>query len=226
MGDTRITLDGSSQLMRVIQDWLSNGWLAILFDLSRSLRQILLLNQQQGMYEILTYDAMLELLDSKGERAIFRKRQKVKFLQDNVIAFEDYAWGDGTTLADYKCSPGLVVDRYREGDRWNVLISLRETKNRGDVVEFYIERKVKGGFTRTEEWQQVELRRRTHHLQLKVIFPKGRPCKRAIVIQRSRNKVLVLGMELFRLLPDGRQLLAWETHHVNRYEVYTLKWNW
>lgn len=107
-----------------------------------------------------------------------------------------------------------------------MLISLRETKHRGDVVEFYIERKVKEGFTHAEEWQQVELRRRTHQVQMKVIFPKGRLCQRAIVIQRSRNKVFVLGAQNFRLLPDGRQLLTWETKQVNTYEVYTLKWMW
>jgi hypothetical protein len=53
-----------------------------------------------------------------------------------VIAFEDYAWGDGDVLAEYKCSPGFEADRYLEGDRWNILISLRETKHRGDVQDF------------------------------------------------------------------------------------------
>ena len=32
------------------------------------------------IYEILDYEANVELLDPQGEKAIFRKRQKVKFL--------------------------------------------------------------------------------------------------------------------------------------------------
>jgi hypothetical protein len=50
--------------------------------------------------EILEYDSTLELLDVKSETAIFRKLQRVKFLQDNIIAFQDYAWGDGDIFAD------------------------------------------------------------------------------------------------------------------------------
>ena len=43
-------------------------------------------------------------------------------MQNNVIAFEDYAWGDGEIFTDYRCSPGVVVDKYQEGDRWSILI--------------------------------------------------------------------------------------------------------
>ena len=101
---------------------------------------------RDGIYEILEYESTLELLDSKGQTAIFSKRLRVKFLQDHVIAFQDHAWGDGDNLGHYTCSPGVIVDRYRDGDRWNILISLRETKNTGDVQEFYIRRAIKRGF--------------------------------------------------------------------------------
>ncbi len=107
------------------------------------------------MYEILEYDSTLELLDDKGETAIFRKLQRVKFRQDNIIAFQDYAWGEGDIFADYQCALGVVVDRYRESDRWNILISLHETKSKGDITDFYIERTVKHGYVQNEEWQQI-----------------------------------------------------------------------
>ena len=212
-------------MLRRLLAYLSQDWFSVLFDLYHHLRQVLA-RRQVGMYEILDCDATLELLDANGERAIFRKRQKVRFLQDHILAIEDFVWGDGETMADYRCSPGVVVDRYREGDRWNVLISLRETRNRGDVVEFYIEREVKAGFTKAEEWQQAEIRHRTHRLQMAIIFPKRRPCQRATVSQRSRHHVLVLGPDHFRPLPDGRQLVTWETDQVHAHELYTLKWVW
>lgn len=82
---------------------------------------------------MLAYEPTLELLDPQGQTAVFKKRQRVKFLQDYVIAFEDYAWGQGQVLADYRCAPGQVVDRWQEGDRSTVLISLRETKHAGEV---------------------------------------------------------------------------------------------
>ncbi|MCA9333928.1 hypothetical protein KC963_02675 [Candidatus Saccharibacteria bacterium] len=200
--------------------------ISALLDFYRLVRPWLSGPRLGGMYEILEYDSTLELLDVKGETAIFRKLQRVKFLQDNIIAFQDYAWGDGDIFADYRCSPGIVVDRYQEGDRWNILISLRESKSKGDIENFYSERKVKRGFTGSEEWQQVEIRSATQQLHMNIIFPKQRRCQRALLLQRSRNRMIVLGPEHFHIYPDGRQLLSWETSKIRRFEIFTIRWWW
>lgn len=180
----------------------------------------------QGIYEILDYDSTLELIDSNGQTVVFQKRQKVRFLQNDVIAFEDFAWGDGEIFADYHCSPGVAVDRYQDGDRWNILISLREAQSRGDVTDFHITRTVTGGFTQQDEWYQAEIRRPTRRLRLAVIFPKERQCRRATVQERKRNRTQVLGPECFHPLSDGRQLVEFETTHVRHLEMYTLRWTW
>lgn len=180
----------------------------------------------QGMYEILLYDATLELLDAQGENALFRKRQQVRFLQDHIIAFQDYAWGDGEIFADYRCAPGVAVDRYRDGDRWNILISLRETKSRGDVTDFHMERRIRRGFMQDEEWYQAEIRHATCHMRLAVIFPAARPCRQASLHERKGHRSQILGPACMQRLPDGRQLLAWETRQVRHLEVYTLRWRW
>src|ERR1700752_2585592 len=142
---------------------LSQDWLGLLPDLYRALRLWLKHYRHPGMYEILDYDSTLDLVDPKGKTAIFKRRQRVKFLQDHILAFQDYAWGDGEIFGDYKCSPGVIVDRYREGNQWNILISLRETKSAGEVIDFYTERTIKEGFTKDEEWWQVEIRHQTKH---------------------------------------------------------------
>jgi hypothetical protein len=211
-------------LLRWFLSFFSLGQVTMLWDLYQIGKQWWPGNTDS--YEILDYEASVELLDLSGEKAIFRKRQKVKFLQNNIIAFEDYAWGDGDILAAYKCSPGVVVDKYQEGDRWNILISLRETKSKGDIVEFYIERIEHGTFTQAEEWLQTEIRRRTRQLKMRIIFPADRRCQRALLQQRTHNRVLALGPEHFHLLPDGRQLLAWETDKVKPYEIYGIHWQW
>ena len=120
-----------------------------LLDLYPRLRQWL--PGTSDLYEMLDYESTLELCDTKGATARFQKRQRVKFLQNNIIAFEDYVWGDGDVLAAYACSPGVVADRYQEGDRWNILISLRETKHKGDITEFHIERLEKQSFIKADE---------------------------------------------------------------------------
>lgn len=98
------------------------------------------------MYEVLDFEASLEICDIKGKTCIYRKQQKVKFLQDNIIAYQDQAFGEGNIFTDYECSPGTPVDHYLNGDIYYVLISLRETKNRGDVEDIYVKRTITNGF--------------------------------------------------------------------------------
>jgi hypothetical protein len=201
------------------------GWIIPVLDLLRYLYAWLRPPQPEGIYEILDYDSTLEICDPEGTEAVFRRQQQVRFLQDNVLAIEDYVWGDGQ-IARYTCSPGAIVDQYREGDRWNIVISLRETKSKGEVADFYIERTLMDGFTKDEEWWQVELRHTTRRLKLTAIFPKERHCRRAVMARRSRHQATVLGPEHFTDLPDGRQAVTWQAQGIQRFEIFTLKWTW
>ena len=179
-----------------------------------------------GMYEILDYDATLEILDSKGKKASLTRREVVRFLQDNVVAIHDHAWGDGKLFAKYHCQPGVAVDFYEDGSKHNILISLRETKNRGDVLELWIERVIKDGMLQKQEWFETEIDHWMRRLRLSVIFPKSRPCRRATLSRRSTGKTTQLPQKHFALLPDGRQKLTWETSHPKLHDRYTIKWAW
>jgi hypothetical protein len=66
-------------------------------------------------------------------------------LQDNIIAYHDQAWGDVDILLDYRCTPGMAVDRYRLGYKTYVLISRREVKSKGDVETFHSEPMIRAG---------------------------------------------------------------------------------
>lgn len=217
--------DDPLSLLRRILKHVPVDWISVALDVGASLRRYVC-RPPAGPYEILDYDATLEILDTAGKKAVYRKRQRVKFRQNNIIAFEDFAWGDGNVLAGYKCTPGVVVDKYRQGDRFNILISLRDTKSAGDIEQFHIERRVKNSYTHREEWLQTEIRRRTRRLRMAVIFPKGRQGYEAALARRSTNQTIALGPEHFDTLPDGRRMVSWETTHIRGYEVYTLKWRW
>ncbi len=201
---------------------LASSISTIITDLSSFLRP----SVPTGLFEILDYDTELELVDRQGSRAELKKRLKVRFLQDNVIAFQDYAWGDGGVLYNYRCSPGVIVDRYREGGRWNVLISLRETKSRGDIVEFFIERRLRHSFEAKEAWWQVSMQHETQRLRISVLYPKSRHCLRAVLSERNRNRVTPLSGTQLASLPDGGQMLTYENEKVSRFETYTIKWSW
>lgn len=194
--------------------------------LYRSLKQFLTREAQEGLYEFLGYDATLELLDVDGINAVLKTRQRVKFLQDNIIAFQDFAWGDGKVMADYKVSPGIATDRYQLGGRWVILISLREAKSRGDIETFYIERRIKRGLTQPSEWCQITLQHKTRQLKLALVFPRHRRCQRAVLLERNANRTTVLSAAHFQDLPDGRQLVQWSTAQPRRFETYTIQWQW
>ena len=204
---------------------LSPQWLSALLDLAAAIGRRLTA-KPEGLYEILAYESTLELADPQGKRATVSKRQRISFLQNDIAAFQDIVYGDGDIFAGYDVAPGVAADYYRDGDRWHVLISLRATKNRGDEEEFLLTRTITEGFTREEEWWEVELRHPTHWLRLTLVFPQDRSCRRASLTQRSTRRTWILGPEHLSTRPDGRQELRWETRNVRPLEVFTVRWQW
>ena len=217
--------DLNNGLLQRILPLLTQEKLGALLQAWQALKQRLGM-EHEGIYEVLEYDSVLDLKDATGATAVLERREKVRFLQDNVIAYEDQIWGEGDPFAGYECSPGVPVDRYRDGFKWKVLISLRETKQRGDISEFRFKRTITDGFTEPNEWLQTEISHRTRHLRVSVIFPQGRPCQQALLVERNRNRITRLGASYFSRLPDGRQMLSWERGHPAINELYTLKWQW
>ena len=189
-------------------------------------RRIGSLVQSAGSYEVLEHDIRLELLDAYGHQAVYSKRQQVRFLQNNVIAYQDQAWGDGDIFVDYQCSPGVAVDRYREGHRYSILISLRKTMNRGDQEEFHIQRRIEDGFTKPIEDFQAEVNHPMRHLTISVIFPPERLSKRCWLVEQNTRRTLALNGEHFTILSDQRLQVTWQTDKPRLFETYILLWEW
>jgi hypothetical protein len=177
-------------------------------------------------YEILDYDACLELLDTKGNEAVFTKTERVQFLQNNIIAYKDMAWGAGEVLAKYECSPGVAVDTYREGHRLRILISLRTTKNRGDVTEFHIRRTILGAFTKQDESFQHDVIHLIYHASLRIIFPKKRYPKSIAIIEQNSTRTIPLGPKQQTILPDGRLEVVYQIRKPRLFESYIMNWSW
>lgn len=179
-----------------------------------------------GLYEVLEHIGRLELCDSAGHQVVYHKRQTVRFLQDNIIAYQDQAWGDGDIFAAYQCTPGVPVDRYREGNRYRVLISLREAKKHNDVEAFHIQRTILDGFTKPTEDFQTDIDHLTRSLTLQVVFPADRPPRHVYVIQRHAKRSTLLDNDHIHTLADGRTEVSWQTASPKLYETYILRWEW
>lgn len=178
------------------------------------------------LYEVRYFDHTLELCDPQGSKAIYRKHETVQLLQDHVFAYLDYAWGRGEIFADYRCSPGTPVDRYRYGHKTCILISLREIRRRGEILFIRIDRTVRNGFRAETGWSETVVRHKTHHFRIAVIFPAERLPKHVALVEVNRNRTTSLGEANTEVMPDGRHQVFWETTKPTLFETYTLRWTW
>src|SRR5258706_7436437 len=213
----------SNPILQIVVPLLDSHLTTILSFLWRLGKKILRERISPSDYEILEYDAQLELLDDEGKHAIFAKRERVRFLQNNIIAYQDLAWGVGNIFASYSCTPGVAVDCYREGHRHRILISLRETKNRGDTTEFHIRREITDGFTAAVEDFQHEINHVMQRASLSLIFPETRHPRIVRLIEQNSTRSMILGAKYRRQLPDGRLQITWTTQHPRLFEAYILQ---
>lgn len=182
--------------------------------------------RQSGLYEVLDYEATLEIHDPEGKRATFKKVKRVRYLQDNIIAYQDYAWGDGKILLNYRTNRGKPVDRYRSGYKTFILLSLRDVKNKGDTDEFNIQWDIRQGFLTKDGYWATDISQRTRQVKVNVIFPKSRPPQLLLLEESNHKRTRELGFEHRKLLPDGRWQVSWEMINPRLYEMYILRWVW
>jgi len=180
----------------------------------------------QGIYDVLDQTRTVTVLDPTGHAAAVDTVQRVRFRQNHITALTEYAWGEGDLFAEYRCSPGVPVDRYCEGSRQVMLISLREHKNAGGRLCFRSHRRILDGFLEREEYWECDIYHHTKRLTLRIIFPSERPCQRATVTTRSTRKTVALGPEHFQTLADGRQVLRWAKKWPKLNERYLIRWVW
>ena len=193
---------------------------------ARELVQKLQAERLLGLYEVLDFEHTLELCDRSGRKAVFHKVETVRLLQDYVSAYVDWAWGRGEIFAEYHCSPGILVDRYRCGSRYCALVSLRQEKRRGEVFDIRIDRTVRGGFGLKKGWSETMVRHKTARFRLAVVFPPTRPPKLVELVEVNRNRTTRLDGDHIRVLPDGRYHVSWQTSKPKLFETYALSWTW
>lgn len=191
-----------------------------------AVQRLLRLGPPMDPYEALEYESTLELLDRVGEKATFTKREKVRYLQDNVIAYQDQAWGDGEILLDYRCSPGVSVDQYRYGSKTHVLISRREVKSGGDVDEFHIQWGIRRGFLQSTSYWETHICHSTRRVRISIIFPSSRPPRHTALVETNHRQSRDLETSARVRLPDGRWQVTWGTSRPRLHENYIIQWEW
>ncbi len=181
---------------------------------------------REGVYEVLDYECQLELKDTDGKLATIQKREKIRYLQDYITSYQDQAWGDRNVFLNYRCSPGVPVDEFRLGHKTYKLISLRESRNKGDRDEFHIEWDMQRGFLKSTGFWGTAISHRTKKVIVKIVFPKARPPLHISIVESNLQRTRDLAKVAQKLLPDGRTMITWENENPRLYENYVLKWEW
>ena len=172
-------------------------------------------------YEVLDYAAVLTLHDPEGVHATFRRLQRVRFLQDGVSALLDHAWGDGVLLTDYHTDAGELLDGFPDGNRRQLVIGLARRMRVGEELTFNVERQVLAGFTQPEEWIETTIDHPVGHLTRGILFPRERPCHRAVLHTETRRVPLPV-----RRLASGRTLVQVRIPRPLADVSYTVRWAW
>ena len=210
--------------------WLSlvldPRWVEVVAQAWKLGRKLLRGLTNEGVYEVLDYECRLELKDRDGHNASIHKREKVRYLQDYITSYQDQAWGDKKVFLDYRCSPGVPVDEFRLGHKTYKLISLRNTRNKGDVDEFHIEWSIDHGFLKSTGFWGTAISHRTKSVTVNVVFPKDRPPISASVSESNLQRTRILEKDTYKLLPNGRVMITWVNMNPRLYENYVLKWEW
>ena len=179
-----------------------------------------------GMYEVLEYHSILELKDEEGRQAKFSKVEIVRFMQNNIIAIQDQAWGYQKDVTNYQCSPGIPVDVYSSGHKTFVVISLREVKSKNDEEQFNLQWDLQGKPIGTHGLWDTYIENYTTIMTQKIIFPEKRPPIRLWVVEGKQKKHIELNKNKLTQLADRRWQVFWIKKNPRLYETYTIKWEW
>lgn len=221
--DLTISNDLLRELLQIINSLAKNG---LISDIREMLGRLINKFRNEGMYRVLSYESSLELMDTKGIRSRFHKVERLQYLQDNIIAFQDQAWGDGKILIDYQCKPGVPVDRYRVGSKTYILISLREVKSKDDIDTFVIDWKLQKGFLKSAGYWATEINHETDNVKTQIMFPKARPPGRITILEKNRQRTTSLEKNNIQQLPNGKWLVTWEKSRPVTNEQYIMQWVW
>ncbi len=200
---------------------VSPGIYALILDSPRLREQLLPEGLITSPYTVLSYDMTLVLGDKKGSQAVFRRRQRIQFQQDGVVAILDHFWGDGVTVAEYATSAGQIRDSFKDGKRRHLVIELKRPMRRGEVLNFTVERRAMEAFTADEEWEETTIDHPIQRLGRVILFPKDRPCESARLEYQGREFPLhVLERR------DGTTQIGLRISQARANVPYIVRWTW
>jgi hypothetical protein len=181
-------------------------------------------NHPAVAYENLLIELVLDIRDRRGMRAVLERRQRVRFLAEEVDVVRELAWGDGEPFAHYRVRGATRLMVRPEGPKRAVLLGLQRRPTKDERVTLSSRRLIRGGFLEAREYWEVWFERPTRRVALTVIFPNRRPPHAVELVTLPRlappRRVPV------RFAADGRAFVRWSETRLDLERTYSLRWSW
>lgn len=212
--------EGSNQTIQVLQSLLlvAERILPLLTKLRLSR-----LPGARYSYENLSLNLTLDILDCKGQRALVRRSQRVRFLSEEAGVLTNPVWGQGEQVKRFQIAGARRIGSRQEGPRRILFLGLIERPTKGTVCKVLSRRLITGGFRQKREYFEAAIERPTRRFGLKVLFPKGRPPKQAALIATPGDTNERLPLRLNR---DGRAVINWTTERPRPDSLFSVRWSW
>lgn len=125
-------------------------------------------------YETIKYGGRLEMLDKEGNVATFTRRQRIRFLEDNVAVFFDRVWGEGVLFANYSAKSMRIIDAIPTTKGYVVPLALPRRFSKGEVFDVVTHRRIVGAFLPDMAYWDSAMHAPTELLALDVVAPRTR----------------------------------------------------
>ena len=175
-------------------------------------------------YENVMLEAVLDICDRQGRKAVVRRKQRIRFLAEDAGLIRELVWGEGNPLADYRVQGARCLGFQREGSKSVILLTLARRPTKGEEAVISSCRLISHALTDDNGYAEMLVERPTRYVALKVLFPRTRPPREAHLT--SQPPSLSKPSIPIRFGRDGRPYLIWRYNNPNRFTTYSLRWSW
>lgn len=166
-------------------------------------------------YETIKFSGRLKFLDTTRSVAIFTRRQRVRFLEDNVGVMFDRVWGEGVILGRYSVQEAKLMEPIRTSNGYILPLALPGRFRKGDVFDLVTHRRIIGAFDNDSGYWDTSMTKPTELIQITVITPPGMAVAKPEIIAPPRGdfdlteKANSLKMRVAKPALSGPYRLAW-----------------
>jgi hypothetical protein len=168
-------------------------------------------------YETISFHGRLEILDKENRVAVFRRRQRIRFLEDGVTEFIDRVWGEGVLFAGYEARSMSILESIPTRRGYAVLLALPRMFARGETFDIITERRIVGGFIDQQAYWESAMAAPTEALTIDVRGPAGLILARPEIVAPARGEMD---------LRQRRRSLRFQVRQPALYIPYKLEWSW